>query len=132
MTKKELVYLFRNVNRYKRMIKNLQEKVEILETQATKITPSYSEEGGGGSFNSSSKVENNAVKIHDIEKQIEDLQFMVDTAEKYLDGMKSHQRFLIKQVYVYHLPMEKVAEKEKTTLGNVKKIISVALNKISE
>lgn len=130
MEKQELKYLLRNLKRYEKNIESLYLEVEVLRTQAMKITPTYSGEPGGGGV--SSKVEDNVIKYEDKLLKIKALEDKVKYAKKCLNQLKAYQRYIVVSCLVYHAPIKQMAFKEHTSPGNISKIIDNALNKISE
>lgn len=127
MDSKDIKYLFRNYNRYKQLIENQKERLQQIRTQAEKITPSYSSDGGGGGKSSKSKVEDNVIKMAEIEQNIDKLQRLVDSADMYRARLKTYQRRIITIALIGNNTLEYVAYLEDTTPENIKKIIKSAL-----
>lgn len=123
---KDIKYLFRNYERYTQLIENQKEKLAMLRAQAEKITPSYSENSGGGGKNNKSKVEENVIKMHEIESNIQKLEMFINTADDMLKKLKSHQRKLITLVYINNNSYEYAAMVEDTTPENIRKIVNSA------
>lgn len=119
--------LFRHYNDTKEHIAILKERVEELEAKATKITPSYSEGSGGSVFNTSSKVENNSIKIADIKCNIEVLEDKIKEADMLLSMLKPYQRYLIKKCLINGNSFSSVAKSERTTSSNIAKMIDNAI-----
>lgn len=132
MNSKDIKYLFRNYYRYKQLIENQKEKLQQIRTQAEKITPSYSENSGGGGSGNKSKVEENAIKICEVENSIKKLEMLVNTAEEYLKRLKAHQRHLIISVLMDGNTYEYVAYQEDTSPENIRKMIKSALRYLEQ
>jgi len=111
----------------KRKIAELQEKIEYLRAKAEKITPTYSNDKGGFTKNTSSKVEDNAIKILELEKRQQGYIIRVKRADDFLETLKPYQRTLIKYNLVDHMPFYVIAKRERTSVQNIAKIINKAL-----
>lgn len=122
MDSQDIRMLLKGLKRYKTSKTELQNKLEILNTQATKITPTYGNKGGGGK-SSTSKVENNVVKMQTIEESIRKLDLLIESAEKYLSHLKYYQRLFVEECVVNGLSYQEMAMQEDTTYENVKKIV---------
>ena len=128
MDREEVNQLFKNYYVYKDRIKTLKDAVERLETQATKVTPSYDPNKGGVPKNNpkSSKIEKNAVKIADIQKNIDRLQRYIDVADTVLMRIKPHNRYMIKCIISNNMSYEEFAKRagiqKQTVRNNMEKI----------
>ena len=107
-------------------IRRLKEEYETIFTQATKTTPSESD-GSQHMGNADSKIEKYAVKLANISAKIDRVQNKKDCIERELKMLKPHQRYLIEQIDLKHIPVTKVAERinrsEKTIRNNRNRII---------
>lgn len=109
------------------MIKQLDEDIAIFKAKAEKITPTYSKDKGGFTNNTSSKVEDNAIKILELEKRQQGYIIRVKRADDFLETLKPYQRTLIKYNLVDHMPFYVIAKREHTSVQNIAKIINKAL-----
>ena len=132
MELQDIKYLFRNYTRYKKGIAELNDKLDYLRSQAEKITPNYSSEGGGGGKNSNSKVETAVMKMQEIEEQIAQLEKLVSLADRLLSRLKAHSRHLITEVYINNQTYEEVAEKEHLSVSNLHKMINRYFKQLME
>lgn len=126
MDSQDIRTLLKGLKRYRASKKDLQNKLEILNAQATKVTPTYGDKGSGGK-SSSSKVENNVLKKQTIEDSIKKLDLLITSAEKYLSRLKLYQRLFVEECLVNGLPYQEMAIREDITYENVKKIIDNSL-----
>ena len=111
----------------KRMIKQLDDDIAIFRARAEKITPTYSNDKGGFSLEVHSKVEDNAIKIIELENRQQLYINRVKRADAFLKTLKPYQRTLIRYNLIDHIPYKLLARKEKTTVQNISKIINKAL-----
>ena len=111
----------------KRMIKQIDDDIAIFRARAEKITPTYSNDKGGFSLEVHSKVEDNAIKIMELEKRKQTYIRRIDRADAFLKTLKPYQRSLIRYNLIDHIPYKLLARKEKTTIQNISKIINKIL-----
>lgn len=124
--------LFVRYNENKANIEALKERIEEIETKATKITPGYSDNGGSSGFNSSSKVENNCIKVVDLQNKIDTLEWKIKEADRLLYMLKPYQRHLVTRCYIDGSSFSVVARQEKTTADNIKKILDLAIKNLNK
>ena len=108
-------------------IQDIREKIEYLKAQAEKITPTLSEEKGGGSFEVKSKIEENVIKLLELESKLKFTQDRVKRCDDFLESLKPYQRYIVTSCIVNHIPYEVIAKREKTTPQNISKIIHKVL-----
>ena len=112
----------------KKRITFLLEKIEYLRAKAEKITPTLSDDGPGSfTGNSDSKVERNAIKIIETEKELELIRIKISWCDDFLQSLKPYQRYIVKMAIVNHIPNTALAKREKTTVKNIDRIIEKAL-----
>ena len=116
-----------NYRENKRKIKDLEEKIIYLRAKAERMTPTYSNDKGSFTPEVHSKVEDNAIKILEIEKQQQKYINRVKYADVFLKTLKPYQRSLVWYNLIEHIPYKLLARKEKTTVQNISKIINKAL-----
>lgn len=133
MNRYEIKAMYRNLNKNKKNYKEICNRIEELETKATKITPTYvKDETGPGGFGVSSKVENYAILISEQRERAERLRQRIELADSLLTHLKSHQRYLIKLCLIYHNSYEYVAKKENTSARNIYNIVCNAVIDLEE
>lgn len=115
-----------NYKRNKRRLKALYDQIIVLETKASKVTMTYSQDIGGHGSGEDRIVEN-VCKILEIEKRIRITLARVKRADAFLAGLKPYQRFIITQTLVNHIPYKDLARREKTSVGNIAKIVDHVL-----
>lgn len=121
---RKLLYNYkRNCNR----VRSLKERIEYLRTQAEKITPTLSDDKGMGSHDSSSRVEENVIKIIELERQLKITEDRVNKCDDFLENLKPYQRYIITNCIVNHIPYAVIAKRENTTPQNVSKIVNKAI-----
>ena len=108
-------------------IRDIQEKIEILKAQAEKITPTLSDDKTGGTHDVKSKVEENVIKIVELENRLEFTRDCVKKCDLFLESLKPYQRYIVTSCIVNHVPYEVIAKREKTTPQNISKIIHKVL-----
>ena len=116
-----------NYRRNKRRIKTLCDQITVLETKASKVTMTYSQDVGGHSITGQDRILDNICKIVEIEKRIKITLDRVKRADAFLARLKPYQRHIIVQCIVNHIPYQEVAKREKTSVKNIAKIIENAL-----
>lgn len=128
MEKRQVKKLFTTLNANRMKVLQLEEDILYLETVAEKITTSYSEDKGGGSFDTTSKIEKNCVKIADLQTKIDFLRAKITHTEDLMLKLKPYQRYIVSNCIVHHIPYSVMAEQEDTTANNIQKIIDNAIN----
>lgn len=116
-----------NYRKNKKALKTLQEKILFLETKAAKVTPSYSTDGSSHGGSQEDRILENITKILEIEELIKVTTERVKRADDFLGTLKPYQRHIITLCLVNHVPFEKVAKEEKTSVRNIYKIVDKAL-----
>lgn len=107
-------------------IREIQERIDILRTQAEKITPTLSDDTSHSS-DTTSKVERNVIKIVELERRIDKLKNTIKQCDDFLAGLKPYQRYIIKTCLIDHVPYAVIARRENTSTQNIAKIINKAL-----
>lgn len=130
MEKKQIKKLFTTLNANRLKILQYEEQILYLETLAEKITTSYAEDKGGGSFDVSSKTERNCVKIADIEAKIKKIERKIAHTEDLMLKLKPYQRYIVSNCLVHHIPYSIMADQESTTPNNIQKIIDNAITSL--
>lgn len=113
----------------KRKIAELQEKIEYLRAKAEKITPTYSDDKTGGAFGTGSKVEENMIRILELEEDLKKIEERIDATKSFLDTLKPYRYHIVWSCLVEHMPYHLVARKENTSTQNIAKIVNKALKK---
>ena len=113
--------------RNKRKQRELEEKIELLRAKAEKVTPTYSDDKSGFTNEVRSKVEDNAIKIVELEDQLKITSLYVKNASDFLDSLKPYRRNIVRSCIVDHIPYSTVAKREKTTVQNIAKIVNKAI-----
>lgn len=115
-----------NYRRNKRKIKALCDQITVLETKASKVTMTYSQDIGSHKPGNDRILENVA-KIVEIEKKIRFTLAKVKRVDDFLSGLKPYQRWIITQAIVNHIPYQEVAKREHTSVRNIANIIDNVL-----
>lgn len=132
MNSQDIRLLLRNQKRYKENVKKLQDEIEVYRAKASKVTASYDNKGGSNGRNTSSKVENNVIKIQQYEDTIRKLNMLIECGDKYLNRLKLYQRVFVEDCVVNGISYQEVALREDTSYENVKKIVDNALKKLEK
>ena len=117
------LYHYKNL---KIRIREIQERIDILRTQAEKITPTLSDDTSHSS-DTSSKVERNVIKIVELERRIDKIKNTIQQCDDFLAGLKPYQRYIVKTCLIDHVPYTVIARRENTSTQNIAKIINKAL-----
>ena len=107
----------------KRKIIALEDKIAYLRAKAEKTTPTLSDDVSFG-FSTDSKVERNAIKILEVEDELEITKSRVKNADDFLDSLKPYHRHIITLCIVNHIPYKVVAKREKISPQNISQIIN--------
>jgi hypothetical protein len=116
-----------NYRKNKRRIKALCDQITVLETKASKVTATYSQDSGTHNMTGEDRILENICKIVEIEKRIKVTLNRIKRADAFLARLKPYQRHIIVQCIVNHIPYQEVAKREKTSVKNIAKIIENAL-----
>ena len=129
MDREDVNQLLQGYYRYKDAVDSLKTKLEILEAQATKVTPSYDPNKGNIPKNNpkSSKIEKNAIKIAEAKDQIEKYERLISITDNMLKTLRPHQRYLIKCIVSNKMDFKQFAKREgiknpQTVRNNLEKI----------
>lgn len=129
MDREDVNQLLQGYYRYKDAVDSLKTKLEILEAQATKVTPSYDPNKGNIPKNNpkSSKIEKNAIKIAEAKDQIEKYERLISITDNMLKTLRPHQRYLIKCIVSNKMDFKQFAKREgiknpQTVKNNLEKI----------
>lgn len=122
MQREDINQLLKGYYRYKDTVERLKAKVEILEAQATKVTPSYDANKGNIPKDNpkSSKVEANAIKIAEAKQLIEQYERLIAAADDLLRALRPHQRYLIRCIVCNNMDVSTFAKREGLTTQTVK------------
>jgi hypothetical protein len=123
MIRQDLYYYKQN----KRKVQDIKDKIEYLRAKAEKITPTYSNDKGGFSLEVHSKVEDNAIKILEMEDELKTVDERITRVDKFLGTLKPYQRYIVRSCIIDHVPYHLVARKENTSTRNIAKIIDKTL-----
>jgi len=107
----------------KRKVVELQDKIAYLRAKAEKTTPTLSDDVSFG-FSTDSKVERNAIKIMEVESELEITKSHVKKADDFLDSLKPYHRHIITSCIVNHIPYKVVAKREKISPQNLSQIVN--------
>lgn len=118
-----------NYHKNKKALRTLQDKILFLETKATKITPSYSDDNSIHGGSQEDRMLENIAQILEVEKIIKLTTERVKRADDFLKALKPYPRHIITLTLVNHVPYDKVAKEEKTSVSNIYKIVDRALKK---
>ena len=111
----------------KRKAQDIKDKIEYLRAKAEKITPTYSDDKGGFSIEVHSKVEDNAIKILEMEDELKTIVRRIARVDAFLETLKPYQRYIVRSCIIDHVPYHIVARKENTSTRNIAKIIDKTL-----
>ena len=114
MDREDINQLLEGYYRYKGAVERLQEKIAILEAQATKISPSYDPNKGNIPKNNpkASKIEKYAVKIAEAKDQIEQYEKLITITDNMLKTLRPHQRYLIRCIVSNKMDLKEFAKRE--------------------
>ena len=130
----EMEHLFRNYYRYKRDLDALKEKVERMETRATKITPNFTPDlpPGPRTGPPSNTVEKYAIRITMAREKIEGLEKLVAATDELFAKLRPHQKYLIKCVECNRMPVKEFAKRNNMNVNTIRINLNNIYKKLAE
>lgn len=127
MTRQGKKYILSKYNDLCARIRDIENRLEEIRTAGEKITQSISA-GGGTPYGNTSKVENAAVKVPELEAELKKCKWRKAKTEAGIKSLKPYQRELIEMIYFGGASQNRAAQILHKTPGAIRATLNNAID----
>lgn len=129
MNREQKRQILRRYSNLSMQIQNLTDMYQEIYTEATHITPAYTE--GSGSHDNESKIEKKCIKLAEISERINKAKAKQRRVDKALARLKPYHRYLLTQVDINGQGIKRVANKTHKDPSSLARTYNKALDALN-